>query len=210
MKNQPFIKKICAFAFCLVLAGCGNNRIAQKLKPKAPAPNAPADQQLVVDSSRVVVIPNPYVDDLTLANKSADEAKQELIERGVKIVGTEAEADVVAVPTVETNVTVVHGTKQSTDIFTESGGLQMNRSLALSNSLGALGSGTSRSWVGNSGGQLVIEGFRKDAWDKALIVNELQLQPVWKVRVALPKSLKPSLEGAAAARTADTDFVLPH
>jgi hypothetical protein len=202
------MKSSCVLAFGLVLAACSNNQIAQKLKPKAPAQKSPANQ-LVVDSSRVVVIPNPYVDDLTLANKAADEAKQELIKRGVKIVGTEAEADVVAVPTVETNVTVVHSTKQP-EVFTVNPGLQMDRASTLNNSLGSLGSESFRTSIGKSGDQLVIEGFSKDGWDKALIVNELQLQPVWKVRIALPKSLKPSLEGAAVARTSDTDFQLPH
>jgi hypothetical protein len=200
---------MCFLALGLTIAGCGNNQLAQKLKPKAPAEKAPADQQLVVDSTRVVVIPNPYVDDLTLANKAADEAKQELTKRGVKIVGTEADADVVAVPTVETNVTVVHVTKQP-DVAMENSGLQIDRSWTLNNSLGSLGSQSFQPSVGKSGDRLVIEGFKKDAWDKALIVNELQLQPVWKVRMALPASLKPSLEGAAVARTSDTNFELPH
>jgi hypothetical protein len=203
MKSRPLVEYLGVLAFGLALAGCSHNQIAQKAKQKAP------EDQLVVDASRVVVIPNPYVDDLTLANKAADEAKQELIKRGVKLVGTEAEADVVAVPTVETNLTVVHVTKPA-DVFMENSGLQMDRSWTLNNSLGSLGSQTVRSSIGKSDDQLVVEGFKKEAWDKALIVNELQLQPVWKVRLALPKSLKPNLEGAAVARTSDTDFVLPH
>lgn len=210
MKRWPLVKRMCILAFCLTIAGCGNNQLAQKRKTKAPAQKAPADQQLVVDSTRVVVIPNPYVDDLTLANKAADEAKQELIKRGVKIVGTEAEADVVAVPTVETDVTVVNVTEKQPDVFMENAGLQMDRAWAFNNSVGSLASKNFQPSVGKSGDQLVIEGFKKDAWDKALIVNELQLQPVWKVRIGLPKSLKPSLEGAAVARTSDTNFELPH
>jgi hypothetical protein len=200
---------MCVLAFGLTIAGCSNNQLAQKVKPKAPAQKAAADQQLVVDSTPVVVIPNPYVDDLTLANKAADEARQELIKRGVKLVGTEADADVVAVPTVETDVRVVHVTKQS-DVFTANAGLPMERLSTLNNSLSSLGSETFQTSIGRNGDQLVIEGFKKDAWDHALIVNELQLQPVWKVRVALPKSLKPRLEGEAVARTSDTIFELPH
>jgi hypothetical protein len=82
----------------------------------------------------------------------------------------------------------------------------------VANDLGSLGSLSFRSSAGSPGTRdscLVIEAFRKDAWDKALIVNELQLQPVWKVRTPLPASLRTSTEGAATARTADTDFVLP-
>jgi hypothetical protein len=209
MKSRSLMKVVCVLAFGLALVGCSNNPLAQKLKQKAPAQKQPADQ-LAVNSSRVVVIPNPYVDDLTLAKKAAEEAKQELIKRGVKIVGTEAEADVVAVPTVETNVTVVHVTKP-TDVFTGPSVLQSDRTGMVANSLGSLGSQNYElSSLGKGGDLLVIEGFQKDAWDKALIVNELQLQPVWKVRTTLPASLKPSLEGAAVARTSDTDFVLPH
>jgi hypothetical protein len=213
MNSRSLMKGVCVLAFGLVLAGCAaNNYLAQKPKPKAPAQKAPADQPLVVDSTRVVVIPNPYVDDLTLANKAADEAKQELTKRGVKMVGTEAEADVVAVPTVETDVTVVNATtEKQPDVFMENAGLQMDRAWAFNNSVGSLGSKNFQPSVGKSGDQLVIEGFQKDAWDRALIVNELQLQPVWKVRVTLPKALKPSLEGAAVARTvSDTNFELPH
>ena len=58
------------------------------------------------DSSAIVVIPNPYVDDLALANQAAEEAKQELINRGYKVVSSEPEADLVAIPTVETNSVV--------------------------------------------------------------------------------------------------------
>jgi ABC-type glycerol-3-phosphate transport system substrate-binding protein len=208
MKNWPSTKSTCVVALGLVLAGCGNNQLAQKSKAKAPAQAAPADH-LVVDSSRVVVIPNPYVDDLTLANNAADEARQELIKQGVKLVGTEAEADVVAVPTVETNVTTVVAATKQPDVFMVNAGLQMDRAWKLNNSLGSLGSEPSHSSIGKGGDQLVIEGFKKDAWDKALIVNELQLQPVWKVRLALPKSLKPSLEGTAVARSSDREFQLP-
>lgn len=210
MKNWPLTTSMCVLAFGFGLAGCGNNQLAQKSKTKAPAQTEPS-YQLVVDSTRVVVIPNPYVDDLTLATKAADEARQELIKRGVKIVGTEAEADVVAVPTVEANATTVTSataTKQP-DVFVAGAGLNMDRAWTLNNSLGSLDAAPSQFSVRKGGDQLVIEGFKKDAWDKALIVNELQLQPVWKVRVALPKSLKPSLEGAAVARTSDADFVLP-
>jgi ABC-type glycerol-3-phosphate transport system substrate-binding protein len=210
MKNWPLTKSTCFLALGLVLAGCGNNQLAQKSKTKAPAQTEPS-YQLVVDSSRVVVIPNPYVDDPTLASKAADEARQELIKRGVKIVGTEAEADVVAIPTVETSVTTVTSataTKQP-DVFVAAAGLTMDRAWALNNSLGSLDSAATQFSIRKGGDQLVIEGFKKDAWDKALIVNELQLQPVWKVRIALPKSLKPSLEGAAVAGTSDTNFEPP-
>ena len=168
----------------------------------------------MVDSSPVVVIPNPYVDDLALANKATEVAKQELIRRGYKVVSTEAEADVVAIPTVETNVVklVAPSTNRLTDIFTDNRGTQLDRFGTVANSLGSLDSRPFRFSDGSTGkgdGLFVIEAFRKGAWDEALIVNELQLQPAWKIRISLPKSLKPSIEGAAMARATDTDFELP-
>jgi hypothetical protein len=193
----------------LALAGCSNIQLAQKPVPKDPA-KPPA-----VDSAPVVVIPNPYVDDVTLANQATEETKQELIKRGYKVVASEAEAKLVVIPTVETNVMklVTTGTARPTDLFSNNNNALPNRSGAVANSLGSLGSLSfqhSSSSIGNGGPLLVIEAFPRDAWDKALIVNELQLQPAWKIRMPLPASLKPSIEGQQIARTTDTDFVLPH
>ena len=193
----------------LVLAGCSNISLTQKPSPKDPA------KQPAVDSAPVVVIPNPYVDDVTLANKATEETKQELIKRGYKVVASEAEAKLVVIPTVETNVVklVTTGAARPTDLFTNNNSALPDRSSAVANSLGSLGSVSfqgSSSSIGGSRQLLVIEAFPKDAWDRALIVNELQLQPAWKIRMPLPASLKPNIEGQQIARTADTDFVLPH
>lgn len=195
----------------LIMTGCSNSPLAQKSHPKAPA-SVPA-----VDKAEVVVIPNPYVDDVTLANRAAEETKQELIKRGYKVVETETDAKIVAVPTVETNlVTVVSKTSdRPLDMFSDSNISQMDRTRTVANSLGSLGD-VSSSGAGGSlrkgNDELVIEAFPRDAWDHALIVNELQLQPSWKIRLPLPADLKP-IEGeqiAHTAHTAGTDFQLPH
>jgi len=193
----------------LAIAGCSNIELAKKGQQKAPANQPP------VDSSTVFVIPNPYVDDLTLANKAADEAKQELVKRGYKLVASEAEAKLIAVATVETNVTkvVASSTVRPTDLFSDGNVTPLNRYSMVANNLGSLGSlsfQSSSTSFGPAGDLLVIEAFPKEAWDKALIVNELQLQPAWKIRTPLPASLKPSIAGAQVARSGDTDFVLPH
>jgi hypothetical protein len=193
----------------LAMAGCSNLELAQKPKQKVPANQPP------VDSSTVFVIPNPYVDDLTLANKASDEAKQELVKRGYKLVASEAEAKLIAVPTVETNVTkvVATSTVRPIDLFSDGNITPLDRYSMVTNNLGSLGSlafQRSSNSIGPAGDSLVIEAFPKDAWDKALIVNELQLQPAWKIRTPLPASLKPSIAGAQVARSGDTDFVLPH
>jgi hypothetical protein len=198
-----------ALPFGVVLAGCSTNQLAHNNQQKG-LPN-----KSVVDSSAIVVIPNPYVDDLTLANKATEEAKQELIKRGYNVVSSEEEADLVAIPTVETNVVqvVLPSGNRPTELFTDIAGAQLDRIGTVANSLGSLSSLSFRSSagsIGSGGSCLVIEAFRKDAWDKALIVNELQLAPAWKLRMPLPRELEPALEGAASVRSADnTQFVLP-
>lgn len=192
----------------LVVAGCSGH-VAQKTNEKAPTA-----QQAPVDAGGIAVIPNPYDDNATLASKAAEEAKQELIKRGYTVVATEAEAKLIAVPTVETNVvTFVRHSDRPIEIFSDTHLSQMDRTNGVSNSLGSLGQ-VSFNGAGGSvekgKDELVIEAFTKDAWDHALIVNELQLQPAWKIRMSLPADLKPSVEGARIAHAADTDFQLPH
>jgi hypothetical protein len=203
------MNKLFPLLLLLAMAGC-SNQVAQKTNQKAPTKRA------AVDSSAIAVIPNPYVDDLVLANKAADEAKQELIKRGYNVVANEGEAQLIAVPTVETNVvTLVQRTSTAPiDMFSNSNLAQLDRT-TLSNSLSSLGQVSFRS-PGNSFGKeddlLVIEAFPKDAWDHALIVNELQLQPAWKIRLPLPANLKPIDDEKIGhtPHTADTDFQVPH
>src|SRR6202162_4193459 len=82
----------------VALVGC-SSQLATRRTQKAPVTPVP------IDGSEIAVIPNPYVDDLNLANKAAEETTQELIKRGYKVVAAEAEAKLVAVPTSETHVT---------------------------------------------------------------------------------------------------------
>jgi hypothetical protein len=189
------------------MVGC-SSQLATRSKQKAPV--------TPIDGSAIAVIPNPYVDDLNLANKAAEEATQELIKRGYKVVATEAEAKLIAVPTIEPNVTTA-GTVSSErpiDLSSNSNLAEIDRANSVSNSLGSLGQLSLFQSGGSSPGihkdLLVIEAFPKDAWDHALIVNELQLQPSWKIRMPLPADLKPSLEGERIAHRGDTEFQLPH
>jgi hypothetical protein len=194
----------------VVVSGCSGH-VAQKANEKAPAGQAP------VDRSAIAVIPNPYDDDLTLATKAADEAKQELIKRGYTVVVGEAEAKLIAVPTVETNVgtLVRRSSARPIEMLSDAHLFQMDRTGSVANSLGSLGQvsvADGGDFVEKGKDELVIEVFPKDAWDHALIVNELQLQPTWKIRMPLPADLKP-IQGeqiAHTGHTADTDFQLPH
>jgi hypothetical protein len=206
------VKKLFWLLLGVAVVGCSGH-LAQKAKEKAPAQEAPAD------TSAIAVIPNPYDDDLTLATRAANEAKQELIKRGYTVVAGETEAKVIAVPTIETNVvTIVKRADRQMEMFSDAHLSQMDRTSGVANSLGSLGqvsfegAGTS---VEKDKDVLVIEAFPKDAWDHALIVNELQLQPTWKIRMPLPADLKPIesetfAHAAHTGHTADTDFQLPH
>lgn len=178
---------------------------AQPGKPEAkPTP----------DGSGIVVVPNPYVDDRTLAYEAADQAKAELTKRGYKIVASEDQAQLVAIPTVETNfVSATSGAATPVGASPATLAPPMDRLGMLTNQFDSLPSfsGSKTGGEVKPGGKvLVIEAFNKDAWDKALIVNELQLLPTWKLRMPLPRELEPAVEGAAFARTADTQSVLPH
>jgi hypothetical protein len=217
-RSDVSINPLFLLPLALAIAGC-SGQLAQKANPN---PKATAQQaQTPVDATAIVVIPNPYDDDETVATKAADEARQELTKRGYHVVDSEADAKLVAVPTVETNIgtLVKRSSERPLEMFSDTNLSQMDRTSSVSNSLGSLGqvsSGGPIGVVGRAKDELVIEAFPKDAWDHALIVNELQLQPAWKVRMPLPVDLKP-IEGEKLAhtdnhpaKTADTDFQLPH
>jgi hypothetical protein len=216
------IKTLFLLLFAFAIAGC-SGQLAQKANPsqKAAATQAQTPAQAPIDATAIAVIPNPYDDDETLAAKAADEAKEELTKRGYHVVESEADAQLIAVPTVETNIgtLVRRGSERPLDVFSDTKISQMDRTSSVVNSLGSLGQVSVAGPAGvlsKAKDELVIEAFPKDAWDHALIVNELQLQPAWKVRMPLPGDLKP-VEGEKiahtdnhTAKTADTDFQLPH
>ena len=213
-RSDVNIKTLFLLLLALAIAGC-SGQLPQKANPNQKATAKQA--QTPVDATAIAVIPNPYDDDETLATKAANEAKQELTRRGYNVVDNEADAKLIAVPTVETNVgtLVRRSSDRPLEMFSDTNLSQMDRTSSVANSLGSLGQVSFEGpagVVGKAKDELVIEAFPKDAWDHALIVNELQLQPAWKVRVPLPGDLKP-VEGekiAHAAKTADTDFQLPH
>jgi hypothetical protein len=192
--------------FSVTLMSCSSvTGVSSRGQPGKPEPDA------TPDGSGIVVIPNPYVDDVTLADSAANQAKSELAKRGYKIVSTENQAQLVAIPTVETNFVSVAGGMP--DASPDTLAVQMDRPGMLANSFGSLPSFSQPKHIGavKPGSRvLVIEAFKKDAWDKALIVNELQLVPDWKIRMPLPRELEPAVEGADILRTADTHSVLPH
>jgi len=217
-RSQFTTERLLAIAFgVVVMAGCSNlPTVATKSHPQN------GQSKAAIDRSNIVVIRNPYVDDANMATEAEEVAKQELIKRGYSVVDTEDKAQLVAIPTVETaRVSVTHqidadplpvGPVQQFDrqgiLFTTSESLP-----SISNSSTTV----SRKPLGSV---LVIEAFRKDEWDKALLVNELQLLPAWKFDASLPAQLQslanqePALNQQVpanhqVARASETEFVLP-
>jgi hypothetical protein len=197
------------FCLSMTLMSCSNiSAVSSKAQPGKP------EASPTPDGSGIAVIPNPYVDDPALANAAADETKSELTKRGYKVVTSEDQAKLIAIATVESNF--VSAGSVSTSPWSESAlsvSPRVDRPGMLATNFESLPSlsGPRRSGPVKANGKvLVIEAFDKDAWDKALIVNELQLPATWKLRIALPKELEPAVEGAAFARSGgDTQFVLP-
>ena len=211
MTNQPKVAVANGWLIlCLsvTLVSCSS---VTGVSSRAPARESTANP--TPDGSGIVVIPNPYVDDRTLAYAAADQAKAELTKRGYTIVSSEDQAQLVAIPTVETNF-VSEAPERVTPVGASPAALapQIDRLGITANTFDSLPSFSGRKPSGTikpGGKVLVIEAFNKGVWDKALIVNELQLAPAWKLRMPLPRELEPAVEGAAFARTADNQPVLP-
>jgi hypothetical protein len=204
----------------IAVAGCSN---LDKVATKSHAQDL---EKVAIDNSGIVVIPNPYVDDLNVAAEAVKAAKQELIKRGYSVVDTEDKAQLVAIPTIETaRVTVIHPSEAHlVDSDPVPGSIQQfDRQGTGFSTLQSLPSISNRSAVvtsKSSGWILVIEAFRKEEWDKALLVNELQLRPAWKFDASLPPQLQPLANQGPApnqpvaanhqvVRASDTEFVLP-
>ena len=198
------------FFLSLTIVGCTTVSNTSLRSP----PSSPAKDR-APDASGIVVVPNPYVDDPSLAYAVAEQTKAELLKRGYKIVPSEDQAQLVAIPTVETSF-VSAAPETVTPVAPSPAALspQMDRLGMFTNTLDSLPSfsGPKAGVTAKPGSKvLVIEAFGKDAWDKALIVNELQLAPAWKLRIPLPRELEPAVVGGAVARSGqDTQFVLPH
>jgi hypothetical protein len=142
------------------------------------------------------------------------------------VVDTEDKAQLVAIPTIETaRVSVIHPSEAHVvDSDPVPGSIQQfDRQGTGFSTLQSLPSISNRSAVvtsKSSGWILVIEAFRKEEWDKALLVNELQLRPAWKFDASLPPQLQPLANQGPApnqpvaanhqvVRASDTEFVLP-
>jgi len=218
LRSQLTTERLLAIAFgVVVLAGCSNlPTVATRSHPQN------GQSKAAMDHSNIVVIPNPYVDDPNVATEAVEAAKQELIKRGYSVVDTSDKAQLVAIPTVETaRVSVTH--QVDADPLPVGPVQQFDRQGILfttSESLPSISNSSTTVSMKSLGSVLVIEAFRKDEWDKALLVNELQLQPAWKFDASLPPQLQslanqePALNQQVranhqVARASDTEFVLP-
>jgi hypothetical protein len=162
-----------------------------------------------LDQSTVSVIPNPYEDDQYQASLEVEATKQVLQARGYNVVENETTALLVAIPTLETNrVQVIQASPPPSEAFQDVD--QPSRLLGSTPSLPNLAiKQTTTVKTKTNEPTLVIEAFRTGDWNKALLVNMLQLPPVWKVVSSLPAqysiiSLDPQRKGGPK-----TQFELP-
>src|SRR5260221_12788411 len=103
----------------LLVTACSTSYQAAHKAPPPPAKVAgQAQKPLGADQSSVTVIPNPYEDDQYQANMAVEATKQVLRGRGYNVVENGATAELVAIPTLETNrVQVVRRSTLPFDLF---------------------------------------------------------------------------------------------
>ena len=180
----------------------------KRLSPAATAGVSPKTNPLP-DRSTVTVIPNPYEDDLYQANLAVEATKEVLQARGYNVVPNETTAGLVAIPTLETNrVKIIQTSPPPSDVFSQFD--QPSRLLGSSPSLPNLRIKQTTT-IGTKANEptLVIEAFRSDVWNKALLVNMLQLPPVWKVVTSLPAQYSTNPLDLQRTGGPNTQFELP-
>jgi len=195
----------------LLMSACSTSYRTAKTTRLVPTAKTVAAQtsNLPPDKSAVMVIPNPYEDDPYQANLAVEATKEVLQERGYNVVPNATTALLVAIPTLETNrAQVIQTSPPPSDAFSEFD--QASRLLGSSPSLPriAIKSGPTLK-TKSSEAALVIEAFRADDWNKALLVNMLQLPPVWKVVTSLPAQYSTNPLDLQRTGGPNTQFQLP-
>jgi hypothetical protein len=209
-KVQGAICSLGLAGVALLLADC-SSQIAQKSSPAPVGMTAGAQAQKgpAVEQSSVNVIPNPYEDDPYRANLAVEATKRVLQARGYNLVENGTTAQLIAIPTVETKrVQLVRQSASAFDVFQELE--QPGRPLGLSASVPMPAVKLTTTVNGKANAPiLVIEAFRTDDWNHALLVNMLQLPPVWKVVTALPVGYSADPLDLERTGGPKTEFQLP-
>src|SRR5258708_363798 len=209
-KRRLIVYSLATAGMVLLVTACSTSYQAAHKAPPPPAKVAgQAQKPLGADQSSVTVIPNPYEDDQYQANMAVEATKQVLRGRGYNVVENGATAELVAIPTLETNrVQVLRRSTSPSDMFQEFD--RPGKLFGTYPSLPTLAAGSTTAVNSKTNGStLVIEAFRSDDWSKALIVNMLQLPPTWKEVTPLPHGYSTDPLDLQRTGGTKTQFQLP-
>jgi hypothetical protein len=137
----------------------------------------------------VAVIPDPYMDDLSVSNRLVDLVRKEMTQRGFRLTQSEQTAELVVIPhlTASTSgetpakpINSVPGINLISPNVGEPGMMQNG------GTLGELPPLEARPTLPQDQIQLTILAVQEDVWHKALNIDQLRVPQVWRISVYAP------------------------
>ncbi len=137
----------------------------------------------------IAVLPDPYMDDPTAAQRLVDLVRVEMIRKGFRLSQSENTAELVIIPYLtaptsgDTSVKPPHPVPAINLIsanISEPGMMQST------GTLGELPQWENRSSLPQERVQLTILAVQEEVWHKALNINQLRIPQVWRISVFLP------------------------
>jgi hypothetical protein len=137
----------------------------------------------------VAVIPDPYMDDLTVAKRLVDLVGNEMAQRGFRLSRSENTAELVIIPHLTAPASGVIPAKSanlapSINLFSPNfgeSGMMQNAA-----TLGELPESEKQPTITHDRTQLTILAVQEDVWHKALNINQLRIPQVWRISVFVP------------------------
>jgi hypothetical protein len=161
----------------------------------------------------IAVLPDPYMDDLTAAQRLVDLVRMEMTRRGFRLSQTEKTAELVIIPCLTAPNSGDPPAKPLTPVprinliganLGEPGMMQKTWTL------GELPQLENRPPPAQERIQLTILAVQEKAWHEALNINQLKIPQVWRISVFLPtdfsakgKEVTAEMVGAAGPRFAE-------
>jgi hypothetical protein len=175
------------FLWCSLVAttilylGCAGTPIEVKTEVVNPAE---------AGKRSVAVIPDPYMDDLTVSKKLADLVRSEMTQRGFRVSQSENTAELVIIPHLissgsgDTLAKLINPAPRINLISPNMGEAGMMQKAA---TLGELPeSENPQPAAPHDQTQLMILAVQEDVWRKALNINQLRIPQVWRISVYVP------------------------
>ena len=137
----------------------------------------------------VAVVPDPYMDDLSAANRLVDLVRKEMKQSGFRLSQSEDTAELVIIPHLISSTSGDRATKPVNPVPTLNlinpnigePGMMQNRG-----ALGELPLLENRPALPQDQVQLIVMAVQQDDWRKALIINQLRVVQVWRISVFAP------------------------